>query len=84
MGKVTAMPGTKAQTHESVIDILEQMLERARNGEIDGLAVCAYGEQGALRQHVVGDEIFTLLGVLSAEQAYLIGRFVDQGHTYNG
>lgn len=84
MGKITAMPGTKAQTHESVIDILEQMLERARNGEIDGMAVCCYGANGALRQHVVGEEVFTLIGVLAAEQAYLIGRFVDQGHAYNG
>lgn len=69
MGKVTAMPGTSAQWKEAVTEMLREWVERAENGELQGIAIIGVPTSDAdacVSQYHTGDKPFSLVGGIEA------------------
>lgn len=84
-GKPVEPPAPKASSE--VVSLLESLLDRARRGEIDGVAVCyttpESGDQHLFQSCWCGPRI-TLLGTM-ARQMYALNRELDNndgGHVF--
>lgn len=72
MKVVQLAPPPRAEPSQILIDELEQLLERARSGDIIGGALAVIDASGVSEYHIVGySEGFALVGAATCMQAKL-------------